>query len=216
MISYDQALTAIAERTVENRRQLKNSKNQRRASFVDLYGVEFLRQGDANNPATFYISVSPDLTYYERFAFKFQIMPFVTSVSSGTGSANLSVTESSSGVHTITPNPHTHNLVKGLSFANTTSEEWRVVIGGVDITAYLMEQHDGDWIDGEGVYPNGNIGSEADFYDILDVACLLNAEGDTDAVKALLSPEFKKVEIISDAPFQVAASLYMKYSHMNR
>lgn len=219
-----EALIRVAERTIENRRQMKNSTQQRRTSFVDLYGIEYLRQGDANNPATFYISVSPDFAYYERFAFKFQIMPYVSPVLGGTGSAIVDVEETSlTGGSTITPNPHdhttkphTHNLIKGLSFANTTSTNWRVKIHDVDITYYLIEQQDGAWIDGEGIYPNNGTDDKEDFYDILDVACLLNEQGETEKVNKLLTPEFKKVEIISDAPFQVAAMLYLKYNHVNR
>lgn len=219
-----EALIRVAERTIDNRRQLKNSTQQRRTSFVDLYGIEYLRQGDANNPATFYISVSPDFAYYERFAFKFQIMPFVSSVAGGTGSAVVDVNPTSlTGGSSISPNPHdhstqphTHNIVKGLSYTNTTSSNWRVKIHDVDITPYLMEQQDGAWIDGEGIYPNNRNEDKEDFYDILDVACLLNEQGETDKVNKLLAPEFKKVEIISDAPFQVAAMCYIKYSVVNR
>lgn len=219
-----EALIRVAERTIENRRQLKNSTQQRRTSFVDLYGIEYLRQGDTNNPATFYISVSPDFAYYERFAFKFQIMPFVSSVAGGTGSATVDVNPTSlTGGSSISPNPHdhstqphTHNIVKGLSYTNTTSSNWRVKIHDVDITYYLIEQQDGAWIDGEGIYPNNRNEDKEDFYDILDVACLLNEQGETDKVNKLLTPEFKKVEIISDAPFQVAAMCYIKYSMVNR
>lgn len=219
-----EALIRVAERTIENRRQLKISTQQRRTKFSDLYGIEYLRQGDANHPATFYISVSPDFVYYERFALKLQIMPYVSSVASGTGSAVVDVDPTSlTGGSSISPNPHdhttqphTHNLVKGLSFVNTTSSNWRVKMHDVDITDYLIEQQDGAWIDGEGIYPNNKLEDLEDFYDILDVACVKEAEGLTDDVNKLLAPEFKKVEIISDAPFQVAAMVYIKYSMTNR
>lgn len=232
-MTNEQVLLRIAERTLENRQQLKTSKTQRRVSFVDLYGIEYLRQGDANNPATFYISVSPDFAYYERFAFKFQIMPFTSTVngySSGGNTDNTTLTPSLQDEvvgtklilkqPTLAPNPHNHSvgggsISHGIYHIDTTSTNWRVKIHGVDITPYLIEQQDGQWITGEGIYPN-NQTDEEDFYDILDVACMLNEEGETDKVNKLLNPEFKKVEILSDAPFQVAAMLYLKYSHMNR
>lgn len=212
----------------------------------DLYGVEFTHNGDALHPATFYVSVSPDLVYYERFAFKFIIEPFSSSVSSvniqseamtigetslalsgGNGSriVNGTSTVEEMSVGSIQPNPHTHetsggtvsgSVNYGIKKISTASANWRVKIHGVDITPYLIEQHDGEWIDGEGIYPSNRVDSKEDFYDILDVACMLNAEGRTEDRDKLLAPEFKKVEVLSDAPFSLTAFLYLKYSHLNR
>lgn len=233
-MTNEQALLRVAERTLDNREQLKRSTQQRRTKFSDLYGIEYLRQGDASNPATFYISISPDFVYYERFAFKFQIMPFVSTVSgsgaSGTTgdtylTASLQDTVSGSRLilhePTITPDPHNHTasggaINYGLHFINTTSSNWQVKIHGVDVTPYLIAQQDGDWISGEGIYPNNRLEVMDDFYDILDVACLMNAEGRTADVNSLLAQELKKVEILSDAPFQVSAMCYLKYSMVNR
>lgn len=233
-MTNDEALIRIAERTLENRQQLKKSTTQRRTSFVDLYGIEYLRQGDANNPATFYISVSPDFAYYERFAFKFQIMPFVSTVNGyntgGTTDDRTITPDLQDEVvgtklilkkPTLAPNPHNHtvgggSISHGIYNIPTVSTDWRVKIHDVDITYYLIEQQGGAWIDGEGIYPNNGTDDLEDFYDILDVACLLNEQGETDKVNKLLNPEFKKVEIYSDSPFQVAAMLYLKYNHVNR
>lgn len=222
--TYNDILTRVAERTIDNREQLKKSTRQRRTKFSDLYGIEYLRQGDANNPATFYISISPDFVYYERFAFKFQIMPFVSSVrgvdfqNATIGTRNLQINNGS-----ISPNPHDHPITisstgadYGLHFISTSSTYWRVHIHGVDVTDYLIAQQDGEWIEGEGIYPNNRLEVMDDFYDILDVACLMNAEGRTADVNKLLAQELKKVEIFSDAPFQVSAMAYIKYSMVNR
>lgn len=243
--TYDDVLTRIAERTVDNYNQLRKDKTQRRVSFVDLYGVEYTRQGDANHPATFYISISPDFLYYERFALKLQIMPFVSSVTGvnitglSIGETELSLSASSGGAEVIdgtstvdisgadgslTPNPHTHSasgtgsggVNYGLNFISTTSSNWSIKIHDVDLTPYFMEQQDGAWISGEGIYPTNRLEDINDYYDVLSAACLLNAEGRTADVNKLLTPEYKKVEIISDAPFQVATMVYLKYSHMNR
>lgn len=217
--TYEDAINVLAERTYENRQQLKRQKEQRRVSFVDLYGVPYVAQGDALNPATFYISISPDLIYYERFAFKFVIESFESSVSGVSGTA-LSINNTSLEIENdaINPNPHKHTITGGINAVsygvkkqNTSSDTWAVHIGGVDITDYLMEQHDGDWIEGQGVFPSN--GTE-DYYDLLDVACMMEAEGvSTDPI---LKPEFKPVQIYSDAPFRVTAYLYCKYSHNNR
>lgn len=246
IMTYEEVLNRLAEKTVDNTRQLRRAVAQRRNGMEDLYGVEFNHNGDAQHPATFYVSVSPDLVYYERFAFKFVIQPYASSVAgmslSGEGmeigSTSLSVGSGSgskvidgtstlddASVGAITPNPHTHslgggtisgNLNYGIREISTTSTNWRVRIHGVDITEYLIEQQDGAWIEGEGIYPSNRVTDLEDFYDILDVACMLDAEGRTADRDKLLAPEFKKVEILSDAPFSVTAFLYLKYSHSNR
>lgn len=215
----------LAEKTIDNTRQLKRGVNQRRNGMEDLYGVCFSAEGDAGNPASFYISLSPDYVYLQRFAFKFVIRPFTTTIKGATESASVTVNPTSLAVSgsSVTPNPHghttnahSHNVINGMAFVNTTSSNFRVRIAGVDITAYLVAQHDGAWINGEGIYPNGNLGSAADFYDILAVASDMMAMGETADCDAILSPNFKKVEIISDAPFGVDAYLYMKYDHSNK
>ena len=227
-LSYEQLFNRLSEKTMDNTTQLRRGVAQRRNGMEDLYGTVYTVNGDNGHPATFYVSVSPDLVYYERFAFKFVIQPFVSTVGEGTSSVQVAVLDESLEIqqlgdnNIIVPNPHnhstlphTHNMVSGSSFVPTTSTYWRVRIHGVDITAYLAEQHDGDWIDGEGIFPNNSLAKNG-FYDILDVACMLKAEGRTADLEKLLAPEFKKVEIISDAPFSVTAFLYLKYSHSNR
>ena len=210
----------------------------------DLYGIPFPSNGDANNPATFYISLSPNYVYLERFAFKFVIRPFSSSVAGVSASGDMTIGETAlttgggSGskvidgtstlddatVGSISPNPHTHSIsgsLGGLSYGikkiNTSSLVWRVHIDGIDITDYLIEQHDGNWITGEGVYPTNKLTNTEDFYDILDVASMMTVEGKTAERERLIEgSNFKKVEIFSDAPFGVDAYLYVAYPHTNR
>lgn len=225
-VTYEQAMNMLFERTADNRKQLQKQIKQRRNGMEDLYGVMFSANGDADSPASFYISLSPDYVYLERFAFKLVIKPFATTVKGATSSATVQIEDTSLSVSDdkVSPNPHnhtakahTHNIIDGMAFVNTTSEDWEVWIDGVDITDYLIEQHDGYWIDGEGVYPTNDLDDEqADFYDILDVASLMTADGNETDREKLLRRGFKKVEIKSDAPFAVDAYLYVKYSHMNR
>lgn len=248
ILTIDQVLNRLAEKTYDNTKQLRRGVAQRRNGMEDLYGTEFTHNGDASHPATFYVSVSPDLVYYERFAFKFIIEPFSSSVASvsvdgegmsigetsltfsgsGGGSSVISGTstlDDVGGGGTITPNPHTHtagggsmsaSVNYGISRISTASANWRVEIADVDITAYLIEQHSGQWINGQGIYPTNRVEDQEDFYDILDVACMLNAEGRTADRDKILAPGFKKVEVYSDAPFGLTAFLYLKFSHMNR
>lgn len=227
LITYTDYLNMLTERTLDNTRQLKRDKHQRRNGMEDLYGVCFSAQGDAHNPASFYISLSPDYVYLERFAFKFVIRPFTTTVSGGTDSATVAVDATALAVDqnlAVTPNPHshgtqphTHNVQSGVGFVNTTSSEWSVIIDGIDITPYLIAQHDGAWISGEGVYPNDLLDSNVqNFYDVLEVCDTLTALGLTAEREQILRSRFKKVQIASDAPFGVDAYLYLKYAHVNR
>lgn len=221
IITESEAIERIAERTIQNTRDIRQKNNQRRHQVVDLYGMEFTRQGDAQTPATFYVSISTDMVYLERFQFKLIIQPFASSVQSGTQSAvvdvknrNLSVNGSS-----ITPNPHdhdtephTHNLVSGISLVHTQADDFDVSIAGIDVTPYLMAQY-GEWIQGEGIWPTAEIEKD---YDILEVASDLMAEGREEDANSLTRSGYKKVEIKSNSPFQVTMVLYLKYPHLNR
>lgn len=226
MITFDSALSMLFERTSDMHDDIKQKNRQRRTQVTDLFGVEYTRQGDGGAPATFYVSISPDMMYLERFACKLIIQPFVSTVSGGTQSATVSILPENLTVDSkdeITPNPHTHgtvphthNVVSGISMTNTDAEDFRIKVAGVDVTAYLMAQTGGTWIKGEGIYPDAILGHDEDLYDFLQVASDLEAEGrDADAQK-ILESGYKKVEISSSKPFNATMSLYLKYSHMNR
>ena len=234
LITIEQYMNILAEKTYDNSRQLKKDVHQRRNGMEDLYGVCFSANGDANTPASFYISLSPDYVYLERFAFKFVIKPFVSSVAGASGGSltisdtSLSVTAqqdptTSEITASITPNPHSHtvsgsigSLDYGITHIDTASTNWRVRIDGVDITAYLIAQHDGEWINGEGVYPSEELGQPSDFYDILEVCDVMTDMGEITERDKILESKFKKVEIFSDAPFGLDAYVYLKYPHSNR
>lgn len=226
-------LNALAERTIDHHRILRRDINQRRNGLEDLYGQPFIVYGDAGNPAEFYISISPDYIYLERYAFKFVIEPYQTTVTGGTDSVTVQVDNRTLNIQNdeITPNPHnhgtrphTHNLIKGKSFIHTTSTNWEVWIAGVNITEYLQEQvadMPGGWLGerGEAVYPTNSLeetGERVNFYDILDVVNVMYAEGKITDLNKLLKPELKLVEIKSDAPFGIQAYLYLKYNNVNR
>lgn len=234
LVSYEQYLNMLSEKTLDNTRQLKRGVHQRRNGMEDLYGVCFSANGDANNPATFYISLSPDYVYLERFAFKFVIKPYTSSVA-GASSVSLNIgntlleaqavqdPETSAITVGITPNPHTHTISGsiggidyGVSKQDTYSTNWRVIIDGIDITPYLIAQHDGEWINGEGIYPTNRLDRLIDFYDILEVCDVLTSEGKIAEREQILASTFKPVQIVSDAPFGLDAYFYAKYSNLNR
>lgn len=242
LITYEEYLNMLSERVLDNSRQIRHDKHQRRNGMEDLYGVCFSANGDANHPATFYISLSPDYGYLERFAFKFVIKPYTSSVAgvSGGGEMTIGETELSGGgsgeyiiggtstlaedSSGISPNPHTHSAsgsIGGLDYGvhkvNTTSTTWSVKIDGIDITPYLIAQHDGEWISGEGIYPNTKLEDDIEnFYDILEVCDVLTSEGETAKREQILRSRFKPIQIGSDKPFGIDCYMYLKYSHTNR
>lgn len=94
----------------------------------------------------------------------------------------------------------------------TSDADFSISIAGVDITDYLIEQEDGEWIDGDGLFPTNKGVEETDFYDVLDAATVIYNEGDTDDADKLLKPDFKEMVVSSSAPFKMTLFLYLKYS----
>lgn len=218
-MTYDSALNRLAERVIDRSVESKQDKLQRRNQVVDIYGMEFTRQGDTNHPAVFYVSVSPDIIYYERFEFKIVVQPFAMPIggNGSTGSATVAIQDTalSTNGSTITPNPHSHttaphnhSLDAGVSLFSSSVSEFEIWIEGIDVTPYLKAQYGGDWIDGEGVFPSTGFAN----YDLLNVAGFLPEwqKG------VLLAPGYKKVELKGKGVFNVTLVNYLKYSHVNR
>lgn len=228
LITYEQYMAMLSEKVIDNSRQLKRGVHQRRNGMEDLYGICFSANGDAQNPAKFYISISPDMVYLERFAFKFVVRPFTTTIKGATDNAIVQVDDTSLSINNnaISPNPHTHgtqphthNVIDGMAFVHTTSTEWSVKIANVDVSDYLKAQHGLDnWLgaNGEDIYPSADLDSIHGFYDILEVCDQLTDLDEIEDRNKILSPGFKVVEIESDAPFGIDAYLYLKYCNLNR
>ena len=182
VLTQIQYIDRVAEHTVDNGRLLSQSIRQRRNQVVDLQGVQYTRvitpktdsQGrpipQPDSAANFYVSISPDMVYMERFEFKL-------------------IVESAVG------------------------SNFRVKVDGVDITAYLMAQYDGQWITGNGIYPSIDINKN---YDILEAASDMYAEGRGGIANELVKPGYKQIQISASDTFGVTLSLYCKYSHLNR
>lgn len=220
-LTQDEFLSRVAERVVDNKGLLSRGLRQRRNQAVDLMGIEYTRQGGAGIPASFYISISPDMVYVERLEFKLIVQPFTSTsgVSTGVTIPQLQPTELTITGGQITPNPHTHQFVghthgvtAGIVQTPTTASDFRVYVEGVDISAYLMAQH-GAWIDGEGVYPDLNINKN---YDLLEVASDMYAEGRKTEGDMLVRSGYKRVDVTSTELFSATLVLYSKISHMNR
>lgn len=238
MISYENAIVKLAKNVSDLKKKNHYDSFQRRNQVVDIYGMEFTRQGDTNNHATFYISISQDLIYYERFEFKIIIQPFVIPIAAnGVNPATLAVrvpevtsneTKLSANrnnddilispethSHTIpmrnaevTPNPHSHTISAGITTASSTIEDFKVCIEGIDITSYLKAQYNGEWIHGEGIYPRADLSN----YDILEAVGYMKECKRNKILKA----GYKKIELKGTGVFNATLVNYLKYSHVNR
>lgn len=241
ILTQEEALIRISERVAENKKRIDRMLKQRRNQVVDMYGVEYTRQGAANSPARFYISISPDMVYLERFEFKLIVSPFISTVggigattltASGSGGYDVVTAEDlasilnsddcsslpddtgGSGTTTgISPNPHTHEVLPGITSVPVTANDFRVKVEGIDVTPYLMAQYGGEWLNGEGVYPSLEIGRD---YDIIEVASDLIGEGRKADADKLLRSGYKAIEITAGGPFTITLVNYLKYSHLNR
>ena len=214
----------MAERIIDGLQHDRQNQNQRRNQVVDLYGVEYTRQGDSSNPATFYISVSPDMVYYERFEFKIIVQPFSIPIAGGSTDftninvevANRSLSTNGSSITpnphnhsaTVTPNPHSHNISAGVTQSSGAVNDFEIWIEDIDMTPYLKAQFPDEWINGDGVFPSNAL----DKYDVLKAAGFLPSwqQG------IVLTPGFKKVELRAKGTFSVSLINYLKLSHVNR
>lgn len=230
-LEAEEAIEYLSQRTYNNTRDRLQKNRQRRNIPVDLYGVEYTRMGDQGTPATFYISISPDMVYLERFEFKLIVSPFLSTVGSGTSEVTVGINSSMEAVrlninnNQITPNPHshtldinaqphTHTLTSGITPAQVTARNFFISVAGIDITSYLAAQYGIDhWVHGQGIFPSLDIGEN---FDILEVASAMVAENKDDEAKALVAPGYKEVAVSADGPFQVTLVNYLKYSHLNR
>lgn len=212
----------VAEKTYQNSKKLSQNDRQRRDEFVDLYGIEFNRNGSPGSPAKFRVSVSGDAAYLERFQFKIVIDSFQSTAGSETSST--SVAENPDVVSgdtlilkdTLTPNPHKHNIVPGVATLAVTTSNFTITCNGINITHYLKAQcteNGWSWFNGEGTYPSENL---EESFDLLEVACDMKAGGYEDEARQILRQGWKPINLSADQPFNATMVLYLKYQHMNR
>lgn len=208
MMTYEEALNLISERTIENRQESRQKNLQRRTTPMDMYGVEIHKE-TKNGKVVFYSpSLSADKEYLERLQFKI-------------------VVEGSSGLTDF-------KLLMGDTDDVTYSDEAQNVpddeaeeIADVDLSPYLAAQH-GVWVDGNGIFPTSVISDKAevaDFYDILE-ACgdyIANTSKGTkerlraeEEVDMMTSAGLKRLTIETNTDCSISILMYVKYSQVNR
>ncbi|MGM0175679.1 hypothetical protein [Enterococcus sp. DIV0800] len=220
-MNIDKALGILAESAHHRKLESQQNQLQRRNQVTDLFGVEHQAQGDAQTPATFYVSISPDLIYYERFEFKLIIskfaMPLAGNGSTGKTAVTIDKSNLSISGSAISPNPHSHtsqehnhSLPPGISLFTPSITNFRIKMDGIDLTE-AFKQQSSDWITGEGIFPKSS--DPFATFDVLKAMEHLY----TWQQGVILAPGYKKVELINDGgPFNATLVNYLKYSHVNR
>lgn len=171
-ITYGEALQRVAERTVDNRSDIRKKNFQRRTNFTNLYGTPHVTYINENDNAEARVSIPKDVDRWNRYEFKIII-------------------------------------------EKTEATNFRVLMSGRDVTAYLMAQQDGNWITGEGIYPSTDIIDDDANYDVLQVISDIHAEGEED-YDTMLEPGLRRIEIVGDKPIQATVITYLSYSHLNK
>lgn len=220
--SMRDAVVAVAEKTYDNTRELKKQNRQRRDEFTDLYGIEFHRNGSADSPAVFHVSVSGDAQYMQRFQFKLVIESFQIQAKADTSKVSLEldldVTNETLIIDpdSITPNPHSHKVEPGIANIPVTASDFTVEVEGIDITPYLraqVEENGWNWFNGEGVYPSSQL---EESFDLIQVACDLDGEGREEDARKILRQGWKPITLRGSQPFSAILVLYLKYPNMGR
>ncbi|GHU63516.1 hypothetical protein FACS189418_6980 [Clostridia bacterium] len=201
-------LTQLAERSQHQKEYIGQNQYQRRNAVVDLYGVEYSSFGDANNPATFYLSISKDMLYLERFEFKLIVDKFAIPIGGGISGDSVEISPTNLDLinQSIVPNPHIHTIKSGVSLFDSTAKQFSLTINGVDMTDYLIAIY-GEFVNGMGVFP-----SEEENYDLLEVAGICKPWENG----VITSPGIKKIEVFGDGIFSMKLLNYLKFSHVNR
>jgi len=212
MAELDRAITTLAQQAVIRKKENERTQRQRRNQVVDTYGMEHTSQGDETSPATFFVSISPDLIYYERFEFKLVIEAFRIPLKTGTsGSVPQTEPVTLEIVNgKITPNPHTHEITAGITLDGNVGQTFELFIDGINLTEAFKQQYNGHWVTGTGIFPETSNGLGN--YDVLKAIEYL-PEWQRGVV---LKPGFKKIEVRGKGVFHATLINYLKYSHVNR
>lgn len=201
----------------------RQKNRQRRNKIVELYGIPYIGYGDEDHPVEIAIAISPGLVYYEQYAFKVEVAPFLSSTKATTSSVKVDVNSatvsSTPSSHTHTTDGHTHTLTSGVVLTQPTAGDYGFEIDGVDMVPYFMADHDGDFIDGEGVFPTDELTSDddpEDFYDVLAALGDMRDDGNEDNAVTVEKSGWKTISISVPGPTMIILHPFIKYSVVNR
>lgn len=211
-MSYERELAMLAERTHDVNKKTRQANLQRRHTVTEIYGQEYSSQGDANTPATVYLPVSKDLVYHEVMEIQIRIsdfsIPFSNESSAGLMTDEVSLTYDEQ-TKQISPNPHKHTISGGIGSFPTSSNKFRIEIQGIDITGAIKEKYNGNWIDGNGIFPKSDDGLA--HYNLLEILPYLHSWQQN----VLLSSGLKEIKIYGNGLFRATVVEFFKFSHRN-
>lgn len=72
-MDFSKAINILAENVHDLKQKQRYNSVQRRNQVVDMYGYELSGHGTANTPAEMGVSISPDMTYYNRNEYQIKI-----------------------------------------------------------------------------------------------------------------------------------------------
>lgn len=223
MISYDKAITKIAKRTNAVSKDTRQKNRQRRNKIAELYGIPYIGFGDADNPVEISIAISPGLVYFEQYAFKVEVAPFLSTTKATTGSATVTVNNrqvnSVPSSHDHTTAAHTHTLTGGVELTQPQDGTYGFKIDGVDLKPYFMADHDNEFIDGAGIFPTDDLTSDddpEDFYDVLAALGDMRYDGNETDAQKIEKGGWKTITISVPAPTMIILHPFIKYSVLNR
>lgn len=215
-MTIDQALNVLAERTYENKRDLDRKNLQRRNDVVDIYGER--QYVNSVDDAFFYVSLSKDMVYLERFQFKlvFEGLTIPLDVEASGITTDVDLTTNGS---IITPNPHNHAVIYNMGKVTTAALPQNFSVTGVyisnksgnyvDVTAAMDLQYGSSlWrtIEENKVYPGEDLDNS---FDVIQMACDLGED-------EIISSGLRKIRVTTSGPCNITLLNYLKYSHLNR
>lgn len=192
-------------------------QRQRKSVPFDLTGVPYEFLGDNGSPAISIIRFSVDCQFVYSWRFKMITrnprIPFGQTLTE----VDLTVDHPVPGTPTVTPNPHTHNLIAGVTEIPMAIVDLRIIINGHDLTDALQSQfpnYPDNTANNYEIFPA--IGTEND-YDILKAAQDTSAIALQDIIK---TGEDKLIEIRNEGVgaglFNIQWLNYLQYSQTSR
>ncbi len=212
-----QNIRPISDEMANSRHRDKLLQRQRKSVPFDLTGIPFEFLGDSGSPAFSLVRFSVDCQYVYSWRFKMITrnprIPFGQTLTK----VDLTVDHPVPGTPTVTPNPHTHNLIDGVTEIPMAIVDLRILVNGFDLTSALQSQFP-DYPDaGAGnyqVFPG--IGTELD-YDVLRAAQDTSSAALASIIK---TGEDKIIEIQNNGAgaglFNIQWLNYLQYSQTSR
>lgn len=95
-----------------------------------------------------------------------------------------------------------------IKIENSSSNSFRFMINGIDLTPYFQSQFNGAWVNKNGVFPNKGTAH----YDVLSAVGYMTEKERNE----ILDPGYKVIQVYGNGDFDVRVYPYIKYNHCNR